>query len=121
MVDLYARCFGDAPGAVRAHVASILAAPARRVQVAWLGAGPREPIGVITALALEDAGEIVGFGVVPERRGHGYGRRILVLAMQGILASGEGTDVETLAKRAYDIGLRTLKECEARAERKPAT
>lgn len=77
--------FGRAEGAVRKHVADNLATSRRRYYLARLGGAPVGSAGVA-----EEGSRvyIVGFGVLPQHRRRGIGRRMLQYIVAMLVAEG---------------------------------
>lgn len=95
LVHLQAAAFGDPPEAVRLHVADGLRRPSRQY---FIGERDGEAIGLLRVGRYEEFADVTAFGVLPERQGQGYGRQMLLDAVDLLL--GEGweritIDVET--------------------------
>ncbi|HZG67133.1 MAG TPA: GNAT family N-acetyltransferase [Herpetosiphonaceae bacterium] len=85
LIRLTAVAFGDPEDATRAFLPPLLRASNRRFWVITLA---DEPIGGIGIVWNESSAGITTFGVVPEHRGRGYGRQILLEVIDILLAEG---------------------------------
>ncbi len=85
LIRLTAAAFGDPEDAARAFLPPLLRASNRRFWVITLA---DEPIGGIGIVWNAGSAGITTFGVVPEHRGRGYGRQILLDVIDILLAEG---------------------------------
>jgi ribosomal protein S18 acetylase RimI-like enzyme len=83
LIQLQAASFGDPEEEVRQHVAQGLRQLDRQYYVASLQG---KPIGSIRIGRYEDGADFTAFGVLPEYRGRGYGRQILLDCIDILLA-----------------------------------
>jgi ribosomal protein S18 acetylase RimI-like enzyme len=83
LVQLQAASFGDQEEEVRQSVAQGLRQPDRQYYIAGLHG---KPIGSIRIGRYEDSADFTAFGVLPEYRGRGYGRQILLDCIDILLA-----------------------------------
>jgi ribosomal protein S18 acetylase RimI-like enzyme len=101
----------------RELMAAIRCRPGFCPQATWLLAGPDGAVGTIQGLLDDNGfGGIQNLGVVPEYRGHGLGRALLMRALSGFAAVGvpraflEVTATNDPAVRLYrGIGFRAYK------------
>ena len=80
---LQAASFGDPEEETRDHVTQWLQDPTRQYLIGWLD---QEPIGLLRLGRYEKDADITAFGVIPTYRGQGYGRQMLLEAIDRLLA-----------------------------------
>jgi ribosomal protein S18 acetylase RimI-like enzyme len=103
LVRVLAGAFGEAAEDVRPGMTRMLQQPDRRHYFATLG---DEPIGMLRVGAYEEYADITGFGVLPEHRGRGYGRQMLMDIVAGLLAEGrERIIIEVATDNRRALGL----------------
>jgi ribosomal protein S18 acetylase RimI-like enzyme len=85
LVRLQAASFGDATDDVRERIAHGLRDPNRRY---YLGELDGEPVGLLRTGEWEGFADITAFGVLPAHRGRGYGRQLLLDAVDLLVAEG---------------------------------
>ena len=85
LVRLRAASFGAPEESARNQTARMLRDPTRRHYLATLG---DEPIGVLRLGTYEGYADVTGFGVLPAHRGRGYGRQMLLDAVDLLLSEG---------------------------------
>ena len=86
LAGLHALCFADAWD--RSAFATLLASPGVFALTAVEPGGPPEPLGFILCRLAAGEGEILTFGVLPDRRGAGHGRALLAAALDRAEAAG---------------------------------
>jgi ribosomal protein S18 acetylase RimI-like enzyme len=79
-------CIRRAPGTPRPDLTRMLRDPTRRHYLAMLGA---DPIGMPWLDVYEEYTDITVVGVLPEHQGCGYGRQMLLDAVEMLLAEGQ--------------------------------
>lgn len=94
LTELQARSFDETEEAARAMQLYHLAEPECRVYIALLDG---EPIGKIEAIVEDQGAYIRAFGVLPERRGRGYGRQTLSALIGMMLDEGRANLVLEVA------------------------
>jgi ribosomal protein S18 acetylase RimI-like enzyme len=85
LTRLLAAAFGDSEDEAREGVERRLSEPNRRHYLAMLDG---EPIGTLRLGTYGDFADVTGFGVLPEFQGRGYGRQMLLDAVETLLAEG---------------------------------
>ena len=112
LARLYALCFGEPEEAMLGQITTSLQEQESYIGVAKLGG---EPIGTITSLNWNTWTYIAGFGVLPERRGRGYGRQILAMTIQRLLSEGKkqialevATDNPSALSLYHSLGFREI-------------
>lgn len=83
LVYLQATSFGDPEEETKSHVAQGLRQPNRQYLIGWLGT---EPVGLLRLGRYGQVADITAFGVLPAYRGRGYGRQMLLDAIDLFLA-----------------------------------
>jgi ribosomal protein S18 acetylase RimI-like enzyme len=83
LVYLQAASFGDPAEETENHVAQGLRQPGRQYFIGWLD---HEPVGLLRLSRYEQVADITAFGVLPAYRGRGYGRQMLLDAIDILLA-----------------------------------
>jgi ribosomal protein S18 acetylase RimI-like enzyme len=113
LVRLRMAALGDDEDRVQAHVDDGLSQPNRRYLIALLDG---EPVGMLRTGVWGDGADITSFGVVPEQRGKGYGRQILLDAVDLLRTEGwERILIEVATDNANALGL--YESCGFRAMR----
>ncbi len=95
LVRVSAEAFGDPPERTREHITRLIAAPKQRF---YLGFWEQEPVGALRVENYDERTFIYGFGVLPQWRGQGLGRRILTGTIEMVRAEGRtafALEVET--------------------------
>ena len=90
-----AEAFGDPLDRTRERVTQLMAALNQRF---YLGLFEQEPVGALRVEDYDGRTFIYGFGVLPQHRGQGLGRRILTRTLEILRAEGRtavGIEVET--------------------------
>jgi ribosomal protein S18 acetylase RimI-like enzyme len=77
--------FGRAEDAAAHRIAQEMRDPHQRFYLAWL---EEAPVGSLKVIVVDDRASIYGFVVLPEHRGHGFGRQILTWTLETLLAEG---------------------------------
>ena len=88
LAHITAVSFGMDEKEINWYTAQVMDASDRRYYVATLG-DSNTYIGKIDVSLNKHEASIYGFGVLPEYRGRGYGRQMLVQTIQDILATGQ--------------------------------
>jgi ribosomal protein S18 acetylase RimI-like enzyme len=100
---LQAEAFGDTPDEARTYIAAGLADPTRQY---FVGAAGGEPVGLLRLGRYEALADITAFGVLPARRGQGYGRAMLQDAVAILLAERwEQVVIEVFTDNDRALGL----------------
>jgi ribosomal protein S18 acetylase RimI-like enzyme len=103
LVDLMSRSFDRDVDDVRDRIAEGLNETKRHFYVARLAG---EPVGLLRAGEVDGAGDITAFGVLPEHRGKGFGRRMLTEAVRLLANQGfERVLIEVATDNANALGL----------------
>jgi ribosomal protein S18 acetylase RimI-like enzyme len=103
LIDLMRRALDRDLEDARARVEAGLRETKRHFYVAFI---EDAPIGMIRAGEIDGAGDITAFGVLPEKRGRGIGRRILTETVR--MLADEGLDrvlIEVAVENASALGL----------------
>jgi ribosomal protein S18 acetylase RimI-like enzyme len=85
LVRLLAAAFGAPEESAREQTERMRQDPTRRHYLAVIGA---EPVGLLRIGVYKDYADITAFGVLPEHRGRGHGRQMLLDAVDLLLGEG---------------------------------
>lgn len=103
LIHIQATAFGDPEEEVRPFVRQSLQDTNRRYYIGTLNGSP---IGIIRLSVYEPAADITAFGVLPEYRGRGYGRQMLLGSIDILLAEGhDPIQIEVVTENQNALGL----------------
>lgn len=85
LTRIQSAAFGDSEDVVRPHVINGLQQANRQY---LLGLLDDQPVGMLRLGRYEHETDVTAFGVLPEHQGHGYGRQMLLDAIDLLLAEG---------------------------------
>ncbi|HEY0606417.1 MAG TPA: GNAT family N-acetyltransferase [Herpetosiphonaceae bacterium] len=85
LARIQAAAFGESEDMVRPYVIRALHQPHRQY---WIGLLDDQPVGMMRLSRYEHEADITAFGVLPEYQGRGYGRQMLLDAIDLLLAEG---------------------------------
>ena len=103
LVRLLAASFGAPEESAREQTERMLRDPTRRHYLAVLGA---EPVGLLRIGVYEDYADVTAFGVLPAHRGRGYGRQMLLDAVELLLGEGhQRIVIEVATDNSRALGL----------------
>jgi ribosomal protein S18 acetylase RimI-like enzyme len=103
LARIQAAAFGDEIEQARDWVARGFAEGNRRYYLGVLG---DKPIGLLRTGAWEDGADITAFGVLPKHQGRGYGRQMLLDAIDILFREGwESVTIEVATDNDHALGL----------------
>jgi ribosomal protein S18 acetylase RimI-like enzyme len=103
LIRLLVASFGNAEEAMREQTGRMLNDPTRRHFLAVLGT---EPVGLLRIGVYEDYADVTAFGVLPTHRGRGYGRQMLLDAVDLLLSEGhQRIIIEVATNNSRALGL----------------